>query len=100
MNPLKNEKSPGAYGNYAEMLKAGEAAALLWLHTVVYHLEHPHWLEVGHCRSDLEGEDDTQECDSCRGLLSFCARQGPGTNSRQRPPKSKILTQKRHEHHF
>ena len=35
MNQLKCGKAPGGCGIYAEMLRAGGAAALLWLHTLL-----------------------------------------------------------------
>ena len=56
---LKSGKAPGGCGIYAEMLRTGGAAALLWLHTVVFHLEHgdhPDRLETGRRRSYLEGK--------------------------------------------
>ena len=34
VNQLKSGKAPGGYGIHAEMLRAGGAAALLWLHTL------------------------------------------------------------------
>ena len=35
VNQLKHGKTPGECGIYAGMLKAGGAAALLWLHTLL-----------------------------------------------------------------
>ena len=57
VNQLKSGKAPGGCDIYAEMLKAGEAAALLWLHTLMFRLknkDHPDRLETGRCRSNLE----------------------------------------------
>ena len=35
VNQLRNGKAPGGCDIYAEMFKAGGAAALLWLHTLL-----------------------------------------------------------------
>ena len=62
---LKCGKAPGGCGIYAEMLREGEAAALLWLHTLwcstwnkgiiplfdLEHGNHPDRLETGRCHS-------------------------------------------------
>ena len=73
VNQLKSGKAPGGCGIYDEMLRAGEAAALLWLHTFMFQLEHenhPDRLKTGRCRSYLEGKGDTQECNNYMGLPS------------------------------
>ena len=59
VNQLKSGKATGGCGIYDEMLRARGVAALLWLHSIVFHLEHGDHsgrLKTRHCRPNLEGK--------------------------------------------
>ena len=67
MNQLKNGKAPRGCGIYAEMLKAGGAAVLLWLHSVVFRLNTgiiPTDWRRGFVVPICKGKGDTQECNN------------------------------------
>ena len=82
VNHSKRGKTPGLSGIYAEMLRAGGTAAILWLHALF-----SIWntgiipTETGRCRSVWKGKGDTQGCNNYRGYPALCARQGRGTDS-------------------
>ena len=68
MYQLKSGKASGGCGIYAEMLRAGGAAALLWLHTLLCSI----WITAvipTDWRLDVvvpiwEGKGDTHECNN------------------------------------
>ena len=69
---MERGKAPGGCGFYDETLKAGGAAALLWLHTLLCSI----WKKViittdwglGVVVSMWKGKGDTQECNNYMGL--------------------------------
>ena len=71
---LKNGKAPGSCGIYAEMLKAGGAATLLWLHTLLCSVWSTGVIPTDWKRGIVvplwKSKGDTQECNSYRGLHS------------------------------
>ena len=81
MNQLKSGKAPGGCGIYAEMFKAGGAAALLWLHILLCSISNMGIIPTDWRRGvvvRIWGEVDTQECNNYRGRYPpLCARRGP-----------------------
>ena len=74
MNQLKNGKAPGGCGIYADILRAGGAAALLQLHTLLCSIWNteiiPTDLRRGVVVPIWKEKGDTQECNNYRGLPS------------------------------
>ena len=75
VNQLKSGKAPGGCGIYAEMFKAGGAAALLWLHTLLCSIWNTGIIPTDWRRSVVfpiwKGKGDAQECNIYEGVLSF-----------------------------
>ena len=73
VHQLKSGK-PGRCGIYAGMLKAGGAAGLLWLHTLLYSIWNtgiiPTDWRPGVVLLIWKGKGDTHECKKYRGLQS------------------------------
>ena len=74
MNQLKSGKAPEGCGIYAEMLNAGGAAALLWLHTLLCSIWNAGIIPTDWRRGVVipiwKGKGDTQECNNYWGLPS------------------------------
>ena len=71
LGQLKDGKAPGVCGVYAEMLKAGGDAAILWLHTLICSVWNtgvvpPDW-KKGIIVPIWKGKGDARECDNYRG---------------------------------
>ena len=75
VNQLKSGKAAGGSGVYPEMLKAGIAAALLWLHTQLCSIWDTGIIPTDWRRAVVfpiwKGKYDTEECNNYRRVTLF-----------------------------
>ena len=99
VNKLKSRETPGRCGIYAEMLKAGEAAALLWLHILLCTIWNRGIIATGHEALSFQSEMERviPRSVTTTGDYPFPrAKKVLATQSSvQGPPK--LLTHQRHE---
>ena len=104
MNQMKSGKARGGCGIYAEMLKAGGAAALLWCHNLLCSILNttqsgliPTDWRRGGVAPICKGKGDTQECNNYRGVIPLSVTGKVLARILLDRVRQKLLTHQRHE---